>query len=1129
MSTYPKVRLLLLFVLLCTATQYTSAQTFFGTASSVPDGGSALGTTATIAPPASMQAGDLVIVYLHYRTTGGAITVSTQGGQTWNVGTANDGGTVQRYAIAWCRFNGTWSVNPIFTGANSGSVALTAVMYVFRPTNPNNSWAVHVAQANSNGNAATNQIGSVTTTFPNTVTMGFWSHAGTNTWSGLAGAGWLKTGLPNQISNLQGMDQTHTAAYQIMTAAGPTGNVTQNQTAGATVYRSSMSWHETPENNDCAGAFSVSVNTSTTCTLTTSGTTIGATQTVGGCSGNADDDVWFRFTATSASHTVSATPGGATPISNIVLQVYDACGGTNLGCSNTTSGTATESITIGGLTIGATYYYRVYSSNGTVGVRGTFTTCVSLPTPSTVLTGKSFINITRPTGGTVIPGDELEIRVSVNVSADGTRIFRTRYNDTIPTNLNYVAGSLKILTNEGKQYKAFTDAAGDDAGYYNAATRTVRFNLGKDTTSNPVGNLSSTGIDSSLGGGYFDPQFHRPRGNGVLMIVTYRVIVDAAVPYNTIFNYGGGAIRYRNQLTAPAALDYVLNPNPLTFIVYPNFGLCSNASGLNYITAGLGDFGSGVAHNAVYPGTIPGYAYAAVTTGAPGDGQYGVTKNLSPSQVTNPLVVRPQDPSVDRIFGVWDIIGDHTGAVDQLAGNPPSANGANGGYMLAVNAAYQLSVANTQAITGLCEDTYYEFSAWFRNVCKRCGSDSVGRGASGLDINVPAGYIPTGPGDSSGVRPNLTFQIDGVDYYNSGDIEYIGQWGQWVKKGFVFRTAPGQTSMTVSIKNNAPGGGGNDWVMDDISLVTCLPSLEMRPSNTPAYCNNGQVDVSVAVSTFYDNYAYYQWERSTDDGVTWGPAPELPAIQSYSYTSSGGNFLDTVALPSFLANSGVNGYRYRIRTSTSLTNISSDACAIYNATDVIRLTVNPSCDVLPAQLLHFNVQLKDSKASLLWKVKQEGNLSHYLVERSTDGRNFKSIGSVAARGASTLEEQYLFTDPALVTGKVYYRLKLEAGEGISKYSNILSVSSSQQQQFAINNLVNPFAGKISFQLETDQNGPVEIQLLDASGRPIMQKKIFANKGANAVSVDVPAYLQKGSYLLRVVSEAGIVNRVIQKQ
>jgi uncharacterized repeat protein (TIGR01451 family) len=839
--------------------------------------------------------------------------------------------------------------------------------------------------------------------------------------------------------------------------------------------------------------------------------------------------VWYSFTAISAASTVTLSSVGANlNASGAYLEVFSGtCAAlTSMDCSST------GSVTINS-TIGTTYYVRVYSAGSTaLTSTGTFNICVTVPpaaVPANVATGKSFINITRPNGGTIIPGDVLEIRVSVNVSNNGTnRIFRARFNDTIPANLTYVAGSLKLLTNEGKQYAAYTDAAGDDFGMYNGTNKTIRINLGRDTASMPVSAVNSTAIDSSTGG-YYNSATHRPRGNGMLVIVTYRVTVDASVAYNTIINYGSGAIRYRNQLSSVAAVDYTNNPNSLSFIIYPNYGLCSNATGANNVNAGSGDFGSGTNLNGTNPGTVPGYNYVALAASNPQDGNYAVIKNLSPNQLTDPTVARPNTTSGNRVFGVWDIIGDHTGAADPLAGNPAPASGASGGYMLAVNAAYQLSIANNQTISGLCEDTYYEFSAWFRNVCKRCGADSLGNYAS--NATVPAGYIPTAPGDSSGVKPNLTFQINGVDYYNTGAMDYIGTWGQWVKKGFVFKTGVGQTSLTISIKNNAAGGGGNDWVMDDISFATCLPTLTMRPTNSPTYCNNNQVDISVAVSTFFDNYNYYQWERSTDNGATWVAAPESPSIQTFGYTNYSGEYRDTAVLPSFVASDSYNGYKYRIRVGTSITNLSSGSCALYNDVDIITINVSPTCIVLPAEILQFNVQLKNTFSQLTWTSRNEQGLKSYTVERSTDGINFTAAGTIDAKGNTSFAEvqQYGFKDVVPVQGKVYYRLRLTGNEGAVKFSHVLNVQQEQAKLFEINNVVNPINTKLSFHVVTDQPEQLDVQLLDGMGRAVLKQKVSADKGTNAFSIDVPAHLQAGTYLLRVVSKNTVVNKVLQKK
>src|ERR1051325_2245023 len=65
----------------------------------------------------------------------------------------------------------------------------------------------------------------------------------------------------------------------------------------------------------------------------------------------------------------------------------------------------------------------------------------------TVTTGKSYINVSRPNGGTFLPGDIIEVRATIAVTGGSnsstTRLNFVRYNDTINlTQFAYVPNSL---------------------------------------------------------------------------------------------------------------------------------------------------------------------------------------------------------------------------------------------------------------------------------------------------------------------------------------------------------------------------------------------------------------------------------------------------------------------------------------------------------------------------------------------------------------------------------------------------------------------------------------------------------------------------------------------------------------
>lgn len=134
----------------------------------------------------------------------------------------------------------------------------------------------------------------------------------------------------------------------------------------------------TPANDECAGAFNLTVNPTAVCATSTNGTTLGADESQPACSGTADDDVWYTFTATNDTHVITVTPN---TLYDAVFEVFDGtCAGglSSLNCNDYTTGNAIEGGTISGLTIGNIYYVRVYSNPANVGF-GTFNICITTP------------------------------------------------------------------------------------------------------------------------------------------------------------------------------------------------------------------------------------------------------------------------------------------------------------------------------------------------------------------------------------------------------------------------------------------------------------------------------------------------------------------------------------------------------------------------------------------------------------------------------------------------------------------------------------------------------------------------------------------------------------------------------
>jgi hypothetical protein len=92
--------------------------------------------------------------------------------------------------------------------------------------------------------------------------------------------------------------------------------------------------------------------------------------------------------------------------------------------------------------------------------------------------------------------------------------------------------------------------------------------------------------------------------------------------------------------------------------------------------------------------------------------------------------------------------------------------------------------------------------------------------------------------------------------------------------------------------------------------------------------------------------------------------------------------------------------------------------------------------VLPVRLLSFSIGTTEQGREIRWQTDGEDGIAHYDIQRSEDGRFFKSIGKINARNSSGIQS-YIFIDRELNVGRFFYRLKTVETDGSFSYSNIL--------------------------------------------------------------------------------------------
>lgn len=159
--------------------------------------------------------------------------------------------------------------------------------------------------------------------------------------------------------------------------------ITNEQDASCSASSGSISYFCPPANDECSGAIALTVNADLSCAVQTAGTITSATASsvdTAACGGTENDDVWYSFVAESTSHVISLNnvAGSTTDLYHSVWTGAD-CNSLTLvpgTCSDPNSSTPS------GLTIGTTYYIRIYSWGSTAGQTSTFNVCVgTIPPP----------------------------------------------------------------------------------------------------------------------------------------------------------------------------------------------------------------------------------------------------------------------------------------------------------------------------------------------------------------------------------------------------------------------------------------------------------------------------------------------------------------------------------------------------------------------------------------------------------------------------------------------------------------------------------------------------------------------------------------------------------------------------
>jgi len=329
------------------------------------------------------------------------------------------------------------------------------------------------------------------------------------------------------------------------------------------------------------------------------------------------------------------------------------------------------------------------------------------------------------------------------------------------------------------------------------------------------------------------------------------------------------------------------------------------------------------------------------------------------------------------------------------------------------------------------------------------------------------------------------------------------------------------------IRNNAPGGGGNDWAIDDIVVATCSPEVTVTPGPNPFVCDTNTVDVGAIIASYYDNYTYYKWEKSTDNGATW---TSTGVSGSITPTWNGSAWAYNVSYPTFVALPEDSGSKYRVLIASTAANLSASSCS-FSGGATVTLNVNPCDFLLNVGILSFKGRNENNQGVLYWTTSKEQEPVKYEIQKSKDGSRFVKIGEITGyKDPSAETNRYTYFDPELLDNTIsWYRIKaINTQDNKFRYSKVVQLI-GDKAGLQIESLINPFNSHVKFDLISGDDGLVQVEILDQYQHKLKSGSYNLVKGRNRINIDNTDKLPAGFYILRVISDNNVINRKIIKR
>ncbi|TNE55823.1 MAG: T9SS type A sorting domain-containing protein [Bacteroidetes bacterium] len=188
------------------------------------------------------------------------------------------------------------------------------------------------------------------------------------------------------------------------------------------------------------------------------------------------------------------------------------------------------------------------------------------------------------------------------------------------------------------------------------------------------------------------------------------------------------------------------------------------------------------------------------------------------------------------------------------------------------------------------------------------------------------------------------------------------------------------------------------------------------------------------------------------------------------------------------------------------------------------------CVPVPITLMDFVAVQQGDEAFIHWQTASEINNDYFVLERSLDGIEFRTIQKFDGQGTTSKGTSYEFVDQPNHNGTVYYRLKQVDFDGNESHSMVQAVNFGGGKEVPMEVTPNPVKERCEVKLSDLKIGEdITIEVFDLNGRVMLTETIEDNQLSHQVLELNLAEFRSGMYYVAAKKLSGTVQTKIIKE